>query len=133
MPPNANRASLLCPDGNAGNFYFHVARQPADFHGFAGRRRGFVKIRTIHLVDNGEVAQVFNENAALRTVLRLMHVVATMVEPVLRVALRYPVGDGLNDGFKGFPGTDLDLAQPGFELAKGQFDGIEIGRIGRQV
>ena len=56
-----------------------------------------------------------------------MYEVATMVEPVFRVALRYLVGGGLNDGFQDFPGTGLGRAQPRFELAEGPFNGVKIG------
>ena len=64
-----------------------------------------------------------------RAVLGLMYVVAIKVEPVFRVALRYSVGGGLNDGFQGLPGTGLGCAQPRFELAGGPFSGVKIGRV----
>ena len=56
-----------------------------------------------------------------------------MVEPNVRVALRYPIGSGLDNGFQGVPGAGLSRAQPCFELAEGPFDGIEIGRVRRQM
>ena len=49
-----------------------------------------------------------------------------MVGPVFHVALRYPVGGGLNDGFQGFPGTGLGRAQPRFELAEGSLNRIKV-------
>ena len=62
-----------------------------------------------------------------------MYVAATMVGPVFHVALRYPVGGGLNDGFQGLLGTGLGRAQPRFELAEGSFNGIKVRRVRRQV
>jgi len=52
-----------------------------------------------------------------------MYVVATMVEPVFRIALGYPMGGVLDDGFQSLPSTGLGRAQPGFELVEGEFNG----------
>ena len=62
-----------------------------------------------------------------------MYEVATMVGPVFRVALRYPVSGGLNNGFQGLPGTSLGRAQSRFELAEGPCNGVKVRRIGRQI
>ena len=59
---------------------------------------------------------------------RSMYVVATMVKPIFRVALGYPIGGVPDDGS---PGAGLGLAQPGLKFAEGQSDGIEIGRLRR--
>ena len=50
---------------------------------------------------------------------RSVYVVATMVKPIFRVALGYPIGGVPDDGFQGFPGAGLGRAQSGFELAEG--------------
>ena len=64
-----------------------------------------------------------------RAILRLMHVVATMVGPVFCVGFGYPVGGGLNDGFQVLPGTGLGRAQPRFELTEDQFKtGLKMGK-----
>jgi len=54
-----------------------------------------------------------------------------MVKPIFRVAPGYPMGGVLNDGFQRLAGAGLGRAQSDFELAEGQFDGIEIGRTKR--
>ena len=54
-----------------------------------------------------------------------MYEVATLVEPVFRVALRYPVGGGLNDGYQGLPGTGLGCTQPGLSLLKTRAMGLK--------
>lgn len=59
--------------------------------------------------------------------------VATVVKPVFRVAPAYPLSSFLDDAFPGLPGSCLCSAQPGFELAEGQFDGVEIRRVRRQI
>jgi hypothetical protein len=39
----------------------------------------------------------------------------------------------LDGGFQCLAGAGLGRAQPGFEFAGDEFDGIKIGRIGRQI
>ena len=48
-----------------------------------------------------------------------------MVKPVFRVVFGYPVRSGLDDGLQSVAGTDLGRAQPGFELAKGEFNRVK--------
>ena len=59
--------------------------------------------------------------------------VATVVKPIFRVALGYPIGGVLDDGFQGLAGAGLGRAQSRFELAEGQFNGVKIGRVRRQI
>ena len=61
-----------------------------------------------------------------------MYMIAAMVEPVLGVIFVNPVQCGAHGGRQGLPGTGLGRAQEGFELAKGQFNRREAGRLGRQ-
>ena len=68
-----------------------------------------------------------------RAVLRSVYVVATMVKPVFRVGFGHPFRGLLDDRLQGVAGAGLGGAEPGFELAEGQFDGIEVGRVRRQV
>ena len=56
-----------------------------------------------------------------------------MVKPVFRVALGYPIGGVLDDGFQGLAGAGLGGTQPGFELAESEFNGVEIWRLRRQA
>ena len=56
-----------------------------------------------------------------------------MVKPVFGILLAYSFRGGLDNAFQRLSGAGLGGAQPGFELAESQLDGIEIGRIGRQV
>ena len=56
-----------------------------------------------------------------------------MVKPIFRVALDYPIGGVLDGGLQGLAGAGLGRAQPRFELAEGQFNGVEIGRVRRQI
>ena len=62
-----------------------------------------------------------------------VYVVATVVKPIFRVALGYPIGGVLDDGFQGLAGASLSHPQPRFKFAEGQFDGVEIGRVGWQI
>jgi hypothetical protein len=59
--------------------------------------------------------------------------VATVIEPVFCIDFGYPLGGFLDDAFQCLLGTGLCGAQPGFELAEGQFDGVEIGRVRGQI
>jgi len=59
--------------------------------------------------------------------------VTTMVKPVFGVLLAYPVGGEANGRLQCLSGAGLGRAQPGFQLAEGEFDGVEIGRVGRQL
>ena len=68
-----------------------------------------------------------------KAVLRLVYIIATVVKPVFRVVPGYPVRGGLDDVFQRFAGAGLCGTQPRFEFAEGQFNGVEIGRVGRQV
>ena len=56
-----------------------------------------------------------------------MCVVFTMVGPVFRVALRYPVGGGLNDGFQGLAGATLGHSQPRLSVLKASSMGLKSG------
>ncbi len=56
-----------------------------------------------------------------------------MAIPILCVALAYPLSGGTDGFFQQVSGTGLGSTQPGFEFAKGEFDGIKIGRIRGQV
>ena len=69
----------------------------------------------------------------IRTVLRSVYVVAKVVKPIFCVALRYPFGGGLDNGFQRLAGADLSRTQPSFELAEGESNGVKTGRAGRQV
>ena len=60
-----------------------------------------------------------------------MYMIAAMVKPVFRVVFGYPVRSGLDDDLQGVTGTGLGRVQPGFKLAKGEFNGVEIGRVER--
>ena len=68
-----------------------------------------------------------------RAVPKLVCAVAAMVKPVFCVVLGYPVGCRSDTGFQRFAGAGPSGAQPRFKFTKGQFDGVEVRRVGRQV
>ena len=59
--------------------------------------------------------------------------ITTMVKPIFSILVAYPLRGRLDGGFERLAGVGLGRAQPGFELAEGEFDGVEIGRVGRRT
>ena len=62
-----------------------------------------------------------------------MNTITTVVKAVLCVLFDYQVYNGLSDDFQGLVGAGLGRAQPRFESAEGEFNGVKIGGLGRQV
>jgi hypothetical protein len=58
--------------------------------------------------------------------------IAAMMEPVLSIVFVNPVQGGAHGGCQKLPRAGLGRAQEGFELAKGQFNRSETGRVGWQ-
>lgn len=61
-----------------------------------------------------------------------MYVIAAVIKPRFRIGARNPVDGGVQGFFERFAGTRLGLAQLGFELTPGLFDGGKVGRVGGQ-
>jgi len=67
-----------------------------------------------------------------RAVLKSVYMVAAVVEPILRVGFTDPRQGMGQRVVQGLPGAGGGGAQPRFEFAERQFDGVEIRRIRRQ-
>ena len=59
--------------------------------------------------------------------------ISALVKPIFGISPSYPPGCGPHGVLQQVAGAGLGGAQPGFEFATGQFNGVEIGRIRRQV
>jgi len=61
------------------------------------------------------------------------YMLSAMVKPVFGILFSYPLGGCQNGLLQQVAGAYLCGAQPGFEFAESQLNGIEVGRIGCQV
>jgi|GEM_PF-3286084 len=93
-----------------------------------GEQRGDAKELFTQYDDNH-----YAEQMTFRAVPKSLYMIPTMVNPIFGILLGYPVGGGPDGGFQGFAGAGLGRAQPSFEFTEGKFEGVEIGRIGRQI
>ena len=59
--------------------------------------------------------------------------ISAMVKPIFGIVRGYPLGNGPHHVLQQVAGAGLGHAQPRSEFAESESNGIEIGRIRRQV
>ena len=87
------------------------------------------------MTGNGHTTKVKGmcSKAAPRALPKSLYMIPVMVKPVLSILVTYPFCGSLDSGFQRLAGAGSGRAQPGFELAEGEFNRIKTGRVRGQI